>query len=269
MATVGERGAEVGEALAMSDRDARAARLFVIATRLAAAGGDDALRESRALLERAAADGSPYAALELGIMMAAGSGGAADPEGGLAWVVRAAEAGLATAAVLLGGTLIGRAEHAAAGIPWLRRAAAAEEWSALWLLGAAYLRGLGVTRDAAQARMLFQTAAQNGVVEAQVELAAMYGAGVGGARDEQSAARWERAAADAGHPGACMRVADRTMAQPGRAALALPWLLRAAEAGSAAAAERLAVLYSDGRELSRDEDAAAHWRARADELRLR
>src|SRR5256885_17269166 len=84
----------------MADVDARAARLFVVATKMAAAGE---VGEARALLQRAAEDGSPYAALELGIMMAAGMGGSADPEGGIAWVVRAAEAGVAAAAGVVGG----------------------------------------------------------------------------------------------------------------------------------------------------------------------
>lgn len=256
------------EAMSSDDVEARAARLFVLASELLAMAGDEAEAAlvGRRWLEQAAHDGSSHAALELGLLMTAGRGGAVEPEAGIAWVTRAADAGVSVAALLLGGTLLATADRAVEGVAWLRRAAAAEEWSALWLLGSAHLRGLGVAPDAAQARLLFHVAAQHGVVEAQLELATLYGHGIGGARDEAAAARWEQSAAEAGHATGCLRVAERALAQPGGVARALPWLERAAAGGSGEAAARLAELHRDGRELPRDDAAVARWRARAAEL---
>ncbi len=262
-----ERERRIVEARAVVDAGERAARLFVIATQLAASAEPADVVRARALLEEAAEAGSTHAALELGLMLTAGRGGAVDAEAGVAWIARAAEAGLGAAAVLLGGALLTVEPRAGEGVAWLRKAAAAQEWSAFWLLGVAYLRGLGVARDAAQARLMLQEAAQHEVADAQLELAALYAGGVGGARDDAAAAAWEKRAAEAGHAVGCWRVAERALAQAGGVARALPWLERAVAAGSVAAAERLAALHADGRELPRDDEAAARWRARADELR--
>lgn len=260
---------DAAAALALSAGEARAARLFVAATRLAARGGADDLTLARRLLAQAADDGSPYAAVELALMELGGRGGPADPAAALARLAVAAEAGLPAAQLLLGGALLVDGVRAADGVAWLRRAAAAGEWSASWLLGTAYLRGLGVAREPAQARVMMQLAAQQGVVEAQLELATLYAGGVGGRRDDAAAARWELAAAEAGHPLGCLRVGERALAQPGGVARAIPWLERAAAGGSAAAAERLARLYSDGAELPPDAARAAEWRARAAALSSR
>jgi TPR repeat protein len=264
--TFEELRAQADEALALAEGAERGARLFVVATRLAAIGGDEALGEARRLLEQAAADGSAHAALELGLMLTTGRGGPVETARGMAWIVSAAEADLASAKVLLGGSLLTHPTRAAEGIAWLRRAAAAQEWTAFWLLGMAHLGGFGVARDPAQARLLLQTAAHGGVAEAQLELARLFAAGVGGVRDAAVAMRWERSAAEAGHPAACMRVAERALAQPGGVALALPWLERAADGGIAAAAARLAELYLAGHELPYDPHAAERWMARAKEL---
>jgi uncharacterized protein len=261
------RGRGIVDGVAVDDEsaEARAARLFVAAARVADAEPD----RGRELLAEAARAGSSHAALELGLMMIAGRGGDVDSEGGVAWVGRAAEAGLPTAAALLGGALLMRADAAADGVKWLRKAAAANEPSAFWLLATAYQRGIGVARDAAQARLMMHTAAQLGVVEAQLELAQMYACGVGGARDDAAAGAWELRAAEAGSALGCVRVAERALAQPGGVARALPWLERATAGGNADAAARLAALYRDGRELPRDESRAGVWQARADELRRR
>lgn len=253
---VGELLREAEAALALDNPDARAARLFVVAAEL----GDHP--EARALLARAADDGSPYAAFELGLMLLGGRGGAVDAAAGLERLAQAAER-LPVAAVTLAGALLVDGARAAEGVAWLRRAAAAGEPSAFWLLGVAHLRGLGVAVDAARARVLFQAAAGAGLAEAQLELAALFTRGLGGARDEAAAARWERAAAEAGSAEGCRRVAERLAARPGGLPLALPWLERAAEGGSAEAAARLARLYLRGGELPYDPVAAEHWMERA------
>lgn len=220
--------------------------------------------QMRAALAAAADGGDAAAAFELALLLL-GGGGDDDRAAGLARLARAAEA-VPAAAAMLGGILLLDPARAAEGIGWLRRAAGAGEASAFWLLGAAHLRGLGVGVDARQARLLMAQAAEGGVVAAQLELARLYVDGVGGARDEAAAARWERAAAEAGSADGCLRVAERAASRPGGVALAIPWLERAADLGSAAAAERLADLYSMGREVARDQAAAERWRGRADAL---
>jgi TPR repeat protein len=265
VATVDELLAEASAALDVADVDERAARLFVVAGRLQATGDEHATAEARVLLTRAARDGSALAAFDLAMLLLAGRGGDVDTAGGLEWLGRAA-AELPTAAAVLGGMLLFDAESAPDGIAWLRQAAAKNEPSAFWLLGAAHLRGLGVAVDARQARMLVTAAAEAGVVEAQLELARLYVDGVGGARDETAAARWERAAAEAGSADGCLRVAERAARRPGGTALAIPWLERAAGAGSAEAAARLAHLYSMGREVTRDMGLAERWMTLAKEL---
>lgn len=265
MATVQELLDEAMAVLDVADRDERAARLFVVAARLQATGDEVATAEARALLAKAADDGSALAAFDLGMLLMSGRGGEVDSAAGLMWLGRAATV-LPAAATVLGGMLLFDAETAGEGIAWLRRAAAAGEASAFWLLGAAYLRGIGVAVDARQARVLVTAAAEGGVVEAQLELAAMFAGAVGGARDEGSAARWELRAAEAGSAVGCLRVAERAAARPGGMAQAIAWLARAAEAGSAEAAARLAHLYSMGGEVPADEAAARHWIARASEL---
>ena len=252
-------------ALDVADRDVRAARLFVIAGKLQATGDEAATAEARALLAKAAHDGSAIAAFDLAMLLLAGRGGDVDTADGLAWLGRAA-AELPAAAVVLGGMLLFDGESAADGVAWLRQAAAAGEAAAFWLLGAAHLRGLGVAVDAHKARVLCAAAAEAGVVEAQLELAKMYQGGVGGARDDAAAARWERAAAEAGSAEACVRVAERAAARGGGLPLAIPWLERAAEAGSAEAAARLANIYLMGRDVPYDATVAERWMARAKEL---
>jgi TPR repeat protein len=265
VATVDELLAEASAALDLADRDERAARLFVLAGRLQATGDERATAEARALLARAARDGLALAAFDLSMLLLAGRGGDVDTAGGLEWLGRAATE-LPAAAVVLGGMLLFDAESAADGIAWLRQAAAKDEPAAFWLLGAAHLRGLGVAVDARQARVLLTAAADAGVVEAQLELARLYVEGVGGARDDAAAARWERAAAEAGSADGCLRVADRAARRPGGTALAIPWLERAAAVGSGVAAARLAHLYFMGREVTRDAGLAERWMERAKEL---
>lgn len=265
MATVEELLAEATDALAIDDRDVRAARLFVLAGRLQATGGEYATAEARVLLTRAARDGYALAAFDLAMLLMAGRGGDVDIGAGLEWLGRAATE-LPTAAAVLGGMLLFDAESAPDGIAWLRQAAAANEPAAFWLLGAAHLRGLGVAVDERQARVLLTQAAEAGVVEAQLELARLYVAGVGGVRDESAAARWELAAAEAGNADGCLRVAERVASRPGGLSRAIAWLERAANAGSAEAAARLASIYFMGREVPPDPAQAERWKRRADEL---
>lgn len=253
-------------ALSERDPDVRLARLFVVGSELAGSDDATAAGEGRGLLQLAADAGSPHAALSVALLMLAGRGGPVERDAGFAYLARAADAGLSMAAMTLGGLLLLDGERAADGVEWLRRAAAQQEWSAFWLLGVAHLRGLGIAADAARARVLVQVAAEHGILDAQLELARLYAEGIGGARSDEVAARWERAAADAGSAEGCLRVAGRLLAHAGAVPWAIPWLQRAAEAGSAPAAARLARLYLEAGEVPYDAVEAERWMARAKAL---
>jgi TPR repeat protein len=253
-------------ALDERDPDVRLARLVVVGIELAGSDDDGAASDGRRLLVRAADDGSPHAAALVALMLLAGRGGPADPAAGLAYLRRAADGGVTTAGLMLGGLLLADDARAAEGVEALRAAAAAGEWSAFWLLGVAHLAGRGVATDGARARALMQVAADHGVVEAHLELARLHELGIGGARSADVAARHERAAAEAGSAEGCLRVAERLMVEPGRVPFAVPWLARAADGGSAVAAARLARLYLAGVDLPYDAAEAERWMARAKAL---
>ncbi|HWE27191.1 MAG TPA: hypothetical protein VHB97_04275, partial [Polyangia bacterium] len=93
-------------ALVEPDDERRAARLFVAACELAASDDGVAVAEGRGVMQLAADEGSPHAALAVGLMMLAGRGGPLDRELGIAYLERAADAALAAAAVALGGLLL-------------------------------------------------------------------------------------------------------------------------------------------------------------------
>lgn len=112
---------------------------------------------------QAAALGNASSMYDLGIHYLYGRGVATDVRQGERWLAAAADRGHAGAAAVLGGALLdgvlprdlGRA------IPLLQRAAASEP-AAQYSLGWAYLFGLGVAQDRAQANRLMQQAAGGG-----------------------------------------------------------------------------------------------------------
>ena len=117
--------------------------------------------------------------------------------------------------------------------------------------------------DPARARMLLSAAANNGNLEAQLELSMMFRFGVGGEVDEKSADEWQLRAAQNGHPMACLNEAEQRSAR-GEASIA--WFERAADGGSAQAAARLCAMYQIGEGVPLDEKQARKWFARANEL---
>lgn len=100
------------------------------------------------------------------------------------------------------------------------------------------------------------------VVEAQYALGLLSEEGEGVPLDPAEAARWYRAAAERGHPGAQTQLArlclegrgvDRDPAEAAR------WLHSAAEQGVPAAQAGLGLLYAEGVGVPRDDARAVHW----------
>lgn len=147
--------------------------------------------------------------------------------------------------------------------PPVARLSEPAEAEVLYLLGLATSRS-GVARDLAEARRLHQKAARAGIVEAQFELSLFLSQGIGGKPDRRGAARWERKAAEAGHPRACLNRASRLASgkNPDYAEAAF-WYERAADAGNAEAAARLCRMHLQGQGVPRDERIARRWYERA------
>ena len=266
VAASGEIERRLDEARALVDTDERAARLFVVASQLATSDDARQVAEGRAVLEEAALAGSSHAALELGLMLAAGR-----RRGGCGGGCRVDDArrsrGWRRRRCCSAGRSSPSSRARRTGSPGCarrrRRRSGMRSGCSAW----AYLRGLGVARDAAQARVMLQAAAQHEVVEAQVELAALFADGIGGARDEAAAAAWNKRAAES------VAIRSAAGASPsGRWRSRAAW--RARCRGSSAPPAPAAVrrrrawrgCMPTGATYPADADAAARWRARAVEL---
>ncbi len=124
-------------------------------------------------------DGEDVAAMRNeGLMLRTGQGVAKDPEAAQEILLRAAEAGLATAQYDLAEMLLngeaGKPDPKAA-LPWLTAAAAAHHPIAEYRLGVFYEEGTLVEKNLGFARTLFADAAARGVPEAKERLAKLGG----------------------------------------------------------------------------------------------
>jgi TPR repeat protein len=231
---------------------------------------------------------------------------APDFEAALSWARRAAEQDLAEAQALLGNILtsgpaplrdLRQAEYwyrrcSTAGCPQgslglglallraggdeatlreaadeLCKAAAAGLGMAVYLLGAMTEYGIGVLKpDLAAAAVLYRTAAQKGVPQAQLRWGLALRQGRGIEPNVAAGETWLRRAAAAGETEAAALV-GYLYASGGELAPdyseAMVWLRRAAEQGHAAAARMLAQLYLTGAAGEVDRGAAAEWLQRA------
>ena len=196
----------------------------------------------------------------------AGGAGRPDREAALRWLRQAAEAGDVEAQVRLAGLLSGPARTAqemAEPLAWLRRAADAGHALAAEQLGMLTLAGLGTPRDPAAARQWLEKAARGGRVPAALTLARVL-RDMPELRDPTTARLWLAEAARVGNLEARVALYEQLLPEGAEAAAAaLPGLRAAAEAGHARAALRLAQAYEAGRGVAVDAAQAQFWRARA------
>ena len=114
----------------------------------------------------------------------------------------------------------------------------------------------------AAARTQFETAAAAGDVRAMMALAAMQGAGQGGARDERGAFAWVERAALAGHVPAQAMLGTLYASGRGVAADAvqsLVWTRRAADNGDAESQHLMGIRSRDGLSVPRNTGQALLW----------
>ncbi|MBK8189398.1 MAG: SEL1-like repeat protein [Vampirovibrionales bacterium] len=132
---------------------------------------------------------------------------------------------------------------------WFQRAADQGHQDALFSVAYLVEKGLGVTRDPAQAFRRYLRAAETGMPEAQLKVGMLYEAGQGVEKNPQQAAQWYRKAADQGF--ALAQYAYGALAQAGsgmaaNAAEAFRYFKQAADRGLAIAQLRASVMLESG-----------------------
>ena len=222
-----------------------------------------------------------------GIAAMSGNNGesAQDPQAALQHYRRAADLGFAEAQATLG-VLYERgwqeiAADPAQAVQWYAKAAAQGHAGAELNLGNMYAHGIGVPRDMAKARQLFQAAADQGFAPAQTALAKLDGpapAAVPGtdlfqqavalynSGDHAGAAVLVRQAAEAGNPTATYEMGYMYENGDGLqqdAAQAARWYLKAAALGDAAGEAAVGQLYESGNQVAENWDTAARWYMRS------
>lgn len=176
--------------------------------------GDAAPRSAAAITQlRVRADGHDIeAAYQLGMALIEGKGTAPSPREGAEWIATAAVAGHPLAQMVLARLYAGA--------------------------GAAF----GLPRDPSQAFFWYQSAAEQGQIEAAYQLGMLYTEGNGVDRSHALAARWFREAGEKGHAPSLFQLGliyELGLDYRPNRARALEWYRKAAAAGSQAAADKL------------------------------
>jgi TPR repeat protein len=165
----------------------------------------------------AAQRGNRLAQFNLAVMLVTGAGGDPDPAQGVAWLKKAAAAGLVQAQYSLAvfyehGEIVERSLTEATA--WYRKAAEGGSRDAQLSLATQYFLGRGAPLDMTEAARWYERAAAQGDEGAQYIIASMYEKGDGVARDLARAMHWYRMAADQGDRAARIK-ADEMAARLG------------------------------------------------------
>lgn len=176
---------------------------------------------------------------------------------------QAAELGLPAAMFSLGRAhdkALGLERDIAEAAKWYRKAADLGHPGAMASLGTMYEFGEGVTVSLAEALRLYQGAADKGDANGMTSLAFLHAEGKGTPRDPAQARRWYGQAAERGQTRAMFNLALMMMrGDGGKADLveAVRLLQLASEKGHAGAMRELAYLYDEGRGVARNPKRAA------------
>ena len=185
------------------------------------------------LFRRAAEKGHPLAALRYGLALSEGAGVKKDLPASHRWLVQAQENGVPEAALALGDIAVrmplqrdkvANDKALKVAIAWYETAANGGVPSAQFKLANAYLGGVGVPRDPAQAQLWYTRAAQQGLAEAQQALGVLLLSGAGGATDPAEGYKWLLLAERSGRPDASAareKLADKASDRDRRRAEAL------------------------------------------------
>ena len=150
----------------------------------------------------------------------------------------------------------------------VRKAAEQGDAAAQYKMGGAYLHGLGVPKDAAEALEWYRKAAEQGEPNAQASLGFMYETGQGVAQDYPGAVRWYRKAAEQGNAAAQVNLGILYAKGQGVAQdypEAVRWYRKAAEQGERSAQYGLGIRYANGQGVAQDYAEAVRWYRKAAE----
>ncbi len=258
--------AGLGALAAAADRPTDAHARLRAEARAALDRGDAA--SALGLYQRLARDGDAVGSNNAGVLLLQGRGAAADPAAARAWFRRAAEAGLPGgqynyALSLLRG--LGGVVDREAGLALLEQAARAGDADAHLELG---LAAAGDPGRRAAAINHFRHAAAAGLPLAQLNLATLLLDG-NAAAERSEAEGWLQRAASAGEATAAYRLAmlllERVETDAARVPEAVAFLRMAAEAGYPEALLNLGVIEAEGRWVRRDLGSALRrWRLAAE-----
>ena len=132
--------------------------------------------------------------------------------------------------------------------------------------GTSFMARLFMVVAPASAARRFRRGAEQGLAKAQLNLAAMYGEGMGVLQDNAEAAKWYRKAAEQGLVKAQLCLAamyDEGWGIPQDYAEAAKWYHEAAEQGLVTAMLSLGIMYYNGRGVPQDLVSAWAWFDRA------
>jgi TPR repeat protein len=135
------------------------------------------------------------------------------------------------------------------------KSAAAKSRRALYQLGRAY----AAAQQWTDAVGTYRKAADKGSTAAMVELGVMYGTGTGVPKDEAQARRLFERAAEAGNPRGVTNLAALSGGAPPSDPRSRNMLIKAAESGSAEAQYQLGLMLADGVGGSKDDVTARAW----------
>ncbi|MBR7069188.1 MAG: SEL1-like repeat protein [Oxalobacter sp.] len=124
------------------------------------------------------------------------------------------------------------------------------------------LQGTG-TENARAAFEYMEYAAENGLAEAQCDLAILYSQGIGTMKDDAMAFVWFQKAADKGHPLAMHNVAAHYLNAYRNEQAAFQWYRKAAEAGHTKSQVVVALMYIKGTGVPQDMTQAIGWLQKA------
>ena len=108
--------------------------------------------------------------------------------------------------------------------------------------------------------------ANQGVVDAQVNLSLIYASGKGIPKDAVQALFWARKAADQGSPDAQFMLSifySKGLGTPKDTTTGTFWCLKAAENGYGIAQTRLGYMYMEGEDVPQNDDKALYWSRKA------
>lgn len=161
------------------------------------------------------------------------------------------------------GIALYKAERYEDALHWSRKAADAGNADGMTTVGAAYVDGRGVEKDAEEAMRWFRRGAEGGDPEAMTNIGQLVNS-----EDAAEALRWYRRAAEAGDSRAMNELGYAYAAGttvPVDNAAAFEWYRRSAKAGFPMGMSNLGFMYANGLGVAVDEAEATRWYIRAAE----